>query len=160
VASKVCPQCKRVTGASAETCPACGHSFEVVTPVVTRRPLRCVMCGVVNAAKSMRCECGAAFERDPGKLRLLAVERRGVARGMMANAIALAALAVVVAVGTFVILGLSRHAVRGAVGGFAAAAALMSTSVVRARKARRILEAIETNLEELDDLPTARVVQR
>jgi hypothetical protein len=161
VARKICPVCKRLTGASSTTCSGCGHEFAattVVSPVV-RRVNRCPMCGISNEASRRQCQCGHVFETDPAALRDLLRSQRSVARTMLVGSIVLGVLGLAVPIA---IVAFSRVvAVKFMI---AVPFVALATAAAGARKATRILYSTRIGLDELDGrtdlLPTARVIEK
>ena len=154
MARKVCPQCKRITGASAQTCSGCGHTFEALALVEERRARRCLECGLVHPATARRCQCGFEFDIDPVDLRAVLARQRSAGRGMIATSAVVGVVGLVVC-GAFVLVS-GIISIVGII-------AVTSLCTSRFRKGARILDAVRTVSDELegktDALPSARIHQ-
>ena len=153
MARKTCPECRRVTAASATSCPQCGHTYAPTSIVVApRRAKRCAMCGIVNTASASECQCGFEFDQPPGELRAFYVSRRriGIAMTIAAILLGLITSGALFFIWMFGILG------------FLSFGGLTTFWIALTRKGLRIARAASDNLAELDGktdaLPAARVV--
>ena len=153
MARKSCPECRRVTAASATSCPQCGHTYPTSSLVVEpRRAKRCAMCGIINTASASACQCGFDFDQPPGELHAFYRRRRREGIAMTVLAIGLG----VVTTGALLFL-----AMFGFVG---VVVFLLVTTfwIALTRRGLRIARAAGDNLAELDGktdaLPAARVV--
>jgi hypothetical protein len=156
MARKVCPQCKRLTGGSSTTCSGCGHVFDKVIAAPSRRPRRCVMCGIVSHGATKRCECGYEYETDPEVLRQLIAQQRVNGWSLLIGGIVIAIGGLGFPIVTALVHVISVRAM------IAVPIVAVAASVGMMRKGTRILDAARANLDDLegesDALPAARVV--
>lgn len=155
MARKTCPECRRVTAASATSCPQCGHAYATSSIVVApRRAKRCAMCGIINTASASECPCGFEFDQPPAELHAFYRRRRREGIAMTVLAIGLG----VVATGALLFLALFGFV------GVVVFCLVTTFWIALIRRGLRIARAAGDNLAELDGktdaLPVARVVTR
>jgi hypothetical protein len=150
MARKTCPQCKRITGASAMTCSGCGHAFGPAAVAVAQGPAvkRCLMCGLTNVATATRCECGADLDVDPADLRTLIAHRRSSAWALLLGSIVLGIASIIG--GVVLLVGLSLVSPKLSIGALAVAFAGVGAATAGCRKAMRIFGATRATRDELD----------
>jgi hypothetical protein len=152
MARKQCPQCKRVTGASASTCGGCGRVFAALSLMPSVRAKRCVQCGTVNPGSVERCQCGFDLDVEPAAFRSLVLARRRHAQVLICGSLVIGALGI--------LLFTAAAAMFGAVS-FAGLIAVLVLVASMFRSGVRILGAARANLDDLDGasdvLPRARL---